>query len=351
MILLRVVCRADASHFLGAGHVMRLLALALAIRDNGGDVLFLCREHPGNLAKMIRSHSFKCHLWPCISNDILGASVAEDAYATQLAAKDFGADWIFVDHYGTDAHWEASQILPVLAIEDLLDREHACNILLNQNLGVTKADYVCSASGQTTYLIGPKYALLRSEFSNFRRKNLSNVRNSKVSEILLTMGGTDQPNATGWVLECMGNMDIALDFHLTIVMGHTAPHLYAIKRQAALLPFRTTVLAGTSNMATLMAQADFAIGAAGSTAWERCALGLPSIVVTLADNQQAIASALQQLGASISIDMKHSKALKKALRKLLEDAELRFIMAKKAFEIVDGQGVKRVLSTLQTVRK
>ena len=70
MILLRVVCRADASHFLGAGHVMRLLALALAIRDNGGDVLFLCREHPGNLAKMIRSHSFKCHLWPCISNDM-----------------------------------------------------------------------------------------------------------------------------------------------------------------------------------------------------------------------------------------------------------------------------------------
>ena len=326
---------------------MRLLTLAGALRDQGGDALFLCRDHPGHLAHLIQVQGFDCHLWDRTTDDILGGDMAQDAAATQVAANDFGATHVFVDHYGTDATWESAQTLPVFAIEDLYTRPHSCDILLNQNLGATEADYADLVPAQTTCLMGPDYALLRPEFSKLRPGALASRNARALQEILITMGGTDQPNATGWVLDSFSQMDLDPDLYLTIVMGSTAPHLATIQAQAATLPCRTKVLAGTSDMGALMVQADLAIGAAGSTSWERCALGLPCVMVILADNQREIANALDQSGAAIALEMGKGPALKNALNKILHDAGLRSKMANKAAQVTDGQGVHRVVDALR----
>lgn len=344
---MRVVCRADASHFLGAGHVMRLLTLASAIRDQGGDALFLTRNHPGHLGDVIRARGFECQVWDITADGILGGDVRDDAQATRTAALEFGATHVLVDHYGTDAAWEADQPCPVLAIEDLFTRTHDCAVLLNQNLGARAADYAGLVPATTTCLMGPDYALLRPEFAQLRADALARRNTDPVQEVLITMGGTDQPNATGWVLDNLAGMDLPPDLHLTIVMGPTAPHLAAVQAQARALPCAATVLAGTDQMGALMVAADFAIGAAGSTSWERCCLGLPTVMVVLADNQREIAQALHQDQAAIALELGQDASLKAALLSLLYEDDQRYDMGRRAAKVVDGQGVHRVIDQLQ----
>lgn len=344
---MRVVCRADASYFLGAGHVMRLLTLASAIRDQGGDALFLTRAHLGHLAHVIQDCGFEVKVWDVESDGILGGNIIDDAQNTRREALRFQATYIFVDHYGVNASWELAQPCPVLVIEDLFTRKHNCAILLNQNLGVKSSDYASLVSDNTICLMGPDYALLRPEFAKLRSKALAKRDAGPVCEILVAMGGTDQPNATGWVLEALAGMDLSPDLHLTIVMGPTAPHLGSVQDQAASLPFRTTVLVGTTQMGALMVKADLAIGAAGSTSWERCALGLPAIIVILAENQRAIAQALELAQAAIMLEMGQDKVLKQAVTAMFSSQSNRSKMSRIAAQICDARGTKRVLKVLQ----
>lgn len=344
---MRVVCRSDASHFLGVGHVMRLLTLASAIRDQGGEALFLTRAHPGHLAHVIQDYGFEVKVWDIEADGILGGNIADDAQKTRAEALVFQATHILVDHYGTNAAWEVAQPCPVLVIEDLFNRKHDCAILLNQNLGVKPSDYIGLVPDHTTCLMGPDYALLRPEFSKLRSQALSQPKVGQVREILVAMGGTDQPNATGWVLDTLAKMDLDPDLHLTVVMGPTAPHLGSVQDQAANLPFRTTVLAGTNEMGVLMLQADFAIGAAGSTSWERCALGLPAIITILAENQRNIAQALEIAKAAIVLKIGEDEVLRQAVIKMLSSQTNRFKMSRIATQICDARGTKRVLKVLQ----
>jgi len=343
---MRVVCRADASYFLGIGHVMRLLTLASALRKLGGDALFVTRNHPGHLAHVIKDRGFDCQLLEVNQDTILGADMVGDAEATQAAANEFETDWVFVDHYGTDENWEARQTHPVLALEDLFTRRHTCDILVNQNLGAKTESYATLVSASTTCLMGPDYALLRPEFGNLRPQALARRRQRNVREVLISMGGTDQPNATGWVLEVLAKIGIPQDLHLTIVMGPTAPHLVEIQAQAAAMPCPATVVAGSNQMGQLMMDADIAVGASGSTSWERCTLGLPTIMVVLAENQRDIGLALHQAGAARTLDVGQSDALSRNLQDLLFNPGIRLEMEKAAAKITDGTGVGRVIDAL-----
>lgn len=343
---MKILCRADASHYLGTGHVMRQLTLARALLDAGSDVAFFCRTHPGHLGEFISQQGFDCHLYPVQSETILGAPADTDARQVAKLATQIGADWVFVDHYGADATWERQQPVPVLAVDDMFDRPHACQILLNQNLGTTKDQYTGLVTPHTLCLMGAEYALLRPEFRDLRGKALTRRAQNTLQHILITMGGSDQPNATGWVLDQLPQHDLPPDLHMTVVMGANAPHLAAIQSKVETLPWPTTVLAGTSDMAGLMVQADIAIGAAGSTSWERCALGLPTVQVVLAENQRHIGDALQDAGAAFSLDLGAEDAFQSALRRLLHQPDTRRNMSQAAAEIVDGAGVHRVIDVL-----
>lgn len=316
---MHVAFRVDASLQIGTGHVMRCLTLADALRERGANCSFVCRPHQGHLLAIIAQRGHQALALPELKegaernrNDTahghwLGTDWSTDAQDTQktLSAHMGGqpADWLVVDHYALDARWEEAfrpQANRIMVIDDLADRPHACDLLLDQNLGRKEADYCGLLKGKTTTLVGPQYALLRPEFAALRAQSLARRQtNPQLRRLLITMGGVDKDNATGQVLAALQNCNLPADLRVTVVMGPHAPWLVQVQAQAAQIPWPTEVLVGVDNMAELMAESDLAIGAAGSTSWERCCLGVPTIQVALAQNQEAIAQALSGAGAAL----------------------------------------------------
>jgi UDP-2,4-diacetamido-2,4,6-trideoxy-beta-L-altropyranose hydrolase len=314
---MHIVFRTDASLQIGTGHVMRCLTLADALRERGGQSTFICRPHPGHLLDLIRQHGHTAtELAPADGTftapadlqhaEWLGTDWASDAEQTRQALCDSLVDWLVVDHYALDRRWEQAlrpHTRRILAIDDLADRPHDSDLLLDQNLGRQAQDYGGLLSPHTQTLIGPTYALLRPEFAQWREHSLQRRRNPQMKNLLISMGGVDQANVTGQVLAALTRCNLPVDLRITVVMGPTAPWFAQVQDQAAALPHPTQVLAGVNNMAELMTESDLCIGAAGSTSWERCCLGLPTIQLVLAANQKEAALALTEIGAALSISV------------------------------------------------
>ena len=312
---LTVAFRADASLDIGTGHVMRCLTLADALTADGATCTFVCREHPGHLVDHIHARGHAVHALPAPASGEparevpaharwLGADWETDARQTAETLTLPGrpvVDWLVVDHYALDARWEGAlrgSRDRLLAIDDLADRPHACDLLLDQNLGRDAADYAALVPEHCRLLVGPRYALLRPEFAALRESSLRRRAEPALRHLLITMGGVDRPNATGRVLEALPACPLPADCRITVVVGARSPWRDAVRAVAATLPWRTEVLADVADMARLMAESDLAIGAAGGTALERCCLGLPSLLVVLADNQRPGAAALESHGAA-----------------------------------------------------
>jgi UDP-2,4-diacetamido-2,4,6-trideoxy-beta-L-altropyranose hydrolase len=234
-----------------------------------------------------------------------------------------------------------------MAVDDLADRQHDCELLLDQNLGRQAKDYAGLLSCQTQTLIGPAYALLRPEFAQWRDYSLQRRAQPQLKNLLITMGGVDSENATGQVLDALCQCDLPADLRITVVMGPTAPWLAQVQAQVAAMPRPTQVLAGVSNMAQLMAASDLCIGAAGGSAWERCALGLPTLVLILAANQQSGAMALQSHEAAwVAADAKQLMAKMPALfNKETQTAALKK-MSQAAAKLATGNGASQVVELL-----
>jgi UDP-2,4-diacetamido-2,4,6-trideoxy-beta-L-altropyranose hydrolase len=314
---MQIVFRTDASLQIGTGHVMRCLTLAHALQERGAQCSFICREHPGNLIDQIRQHGFLVYALPCDQDwameekspshaGWLGADWLADAQESQVGAGETAIDWLIVDHYALDSRWEhamRAHCRHIMVIDDLADRTHYCDLLLDQNLGRKSEDYSGLLKGKTKTLIGPQYALLRPEFAALRPQSLARRQNNpQLRRLLITMGGVDNDNTTGQVLDTLRGCKLSADLRVTVVMGQHAPWLAQVQAQTAQLPWHTDVLVGVNNVAQLMVESDLAIGAAGGTAWERCSLGLPSLVLVLAKNQLAGTVALQVAGAAIAIE-------------------------------------------------
>jgi UDP-2,4-diacetamido-2,4,6-trideoxy-beta-L-altropyranose hydrolase len=315
---MKVVFRVDASLAIGTGHVMRCLTLAQALAAEGSECHFICREHPGHMIEAIRSRGFSTHVLSAKASiemeaeDVpqpahavwLGASWQEDARQSQEQIEHLAPDWLVVDHYALDKRWEQA-VVPsgcwLLVIDDLADREHACDLLLDQNLGRQGDDYAGLVPQSCNCLIGPEYALLRPEFARMREASLARRAEPQLKHLLVTMGGVDKDNATGEVLSALRDCRLPDDCRITVVMGANAPWLEQVKDQAANMPWPTEVVVNVGNMAERMCNADLAIGAAGSTSWERCCLGLPTLLLIMAKNQQFIAYALDAAGAAITL--------------------------------------------------
>lgn len=358
---MKVVFRTDASLQIGTGHVMRCLALAQALRTRGAECEFICREHKGHLLDLLSAQGFVTHRLAASvsgspSSDVvthaawLGVDWETDARECShvLDASD-SPDWLVVDHYALDARWELA-VKPansrLLVIDDLADRKHACNVLIDQNLGSHVQSYVGLVPTECCVLAGPLYAMLRPEFAVFRDKNLIKRRAPALQNILVTMGGVDAPNATGKALSVLGKALLPSGCRITVVMGASAPWLDAVKKQAEEMPIKTEVLVGISDMAERMADADLAIGAAGSTSWERCCLGLPSFLVQLADNQRTVLGLLNAAGAAVASDMNDFEAhLLLFLDSGLIEKRLA-VMAECAASITDGRGMARLMSKM-----
>ena len=358
---MKVVLRVDASIHMGAGHVMRCLTLADELKRQGAECTFICRLHPGNMINIIEKRGHQVATLPEAKGEFeaspkdtvhakwLGTDWHTDALETAQLIGDQYFDWMIVDHYALDIHWEnylRPKYKKLMVIDDLADRSHDCDLLLDQNLGRTVEDYATLIPESATALIGPTYALLRPEFAQMREKSLQRRKKSELKRLLVSMGGMDKDNATGRVLEALNSCSLSSDIQVTVVLGSKAPWLDQVKRQAATMQYQTSVLADVDHMAELMVDSDFAIGAAGSTSWERCCLGLPSVLVILAENQKNIGQALTKSGAAVVCKL---DAICSELKQLLESDNIRTIMSDLkvvSSNVTQGFGSKLVSDSL-----
>lgn len=335
--------RADASLKIGTGHVMRCLTLAQTLKENGVNVEFICRKHKGNLIKKIRSTGFYTHELELLGESKIDDKLAHSSWLGVTQQKDIEdcidilkhekTDYLIVDHYGLDEQWQKS-LKPyskkLMVIDDLADRIFFCDVLLNQNLGSHKDDYKNKVPKDCELLLGSKYALLRPEFSKLRNQALEKRKNTKeIINILVSMGGGEN-NITYDVLQQLDDR-----FHVVVVLSKGSPYNEMI--QTYVKNKNIKVIIETDNMASLMMEADLAIGAGGSASWERCCLGLPTIIYKTADNQEDVVKNLEQLGAVII-----AKNLQDDLQMIMSDFSLWKGLSNKAQAICDGLGVKRI---------
>jgi UDP-2,4-diacetamido-2,4,6-trideoxy-beta-L-altropyranose hydrolase len=363
-----VIFRTDSSLKIGSGHVMRCLALAEILRKSGAEVEFVCRKHEGDLIDLIREKGFVVNELQLTHNlrpvfftenyadnnygSWLGTSQEHDAQETINVLRKNKLDWLVVDHYALGKNWE-NQLRPhfrnIMVIDDLADRKHDCDILLDQNYFIdVESRYVDLLPPNCTKLLGPKFALLRPEFAETRK--LLKPRTGKVQRVLVFFGGTDSENFTGKALEALSFPDLN---HLKadVVIGIHNPHRAEIEQQVK-SRLRTQLHVQVENMAELMAQSDLALGAGGATTWERLCLGLPTLVVTIAENQIPFSECLQQDGYLRWMGALETLSLQKlgqAIRGAVEQETINRLQSQKGKELVTGDGTQKV-TKLMTLR-
>lgn len=351
---MNIAFRVDASLQIGTGHLMRCLTLADALKSRGAMTHFICRHLPDHLADLLEQHGHPLTRLPDDTHTDatdelaharwLGTSQARDADDTLHALAGESPDWLVVDHYALDARWESAlrpHCRKIMVIDDLADRPHDCDLLLDQNLvadGGARYDGLLPA--HCGKLLGPKYALLQSEYAELHPR--TPPREGPVQRVLIYFGGADTDNLTGRAIAaCLSlrRTDVALD----VVIDPNSPHAESIRRQVQ-GERQITLHTRLPSLASLMVKADLAIGGGGATSWERCCLGLPTLVITLAENQKPIAAELDRRGLIRWLghrDDVSEAGLAQALGDLL-NAGLPAAWSAHCRRLVDGRGTERV---------
>jgi UDP-2,4-diacetamido-2,4,6-trideoxy-beta-L-altropyranose hydrolase len=346
---------------------MRCLTLADALSGRGDECSFISRDHIGNQFDLIEKRGFPIHVLPrtrgC-STEIearsesvseylawLGADWEVDAQQTLAYIHDTQTDWLIVDHYSLDARWEKllrPHCKKLLAIDDLANRKHVCDVLLDQNLGRKSKDYDTLVPDHCIRLIGPQNALLLPDFASLRDYSLQRRKDPILKRILIAMGGVDQPNATGKVLEALMDCQLSADCNITVVMGGKAPWIEQVRAIAANMPWPTEVRIDITDMARIMADSDLSIGSAGITSWERCCMGLPALLVVLADNQKLAALNMSRTGVShlLHLDQTLASNLQHFIRLAVYHPNWLKVMSIKSSEVTEGNGSKLVINAM-----
>ena len=355
---MKIVFRVDASVSMGTGHLMRCLTFAEALRDRGTDVSFICREHKGHLIRLILSKGFKVTILPCINNiepegedyaAWLGVPQSMDAEQTLKAIEFQNPDWLVVDHYGIDANWEMLVkpfVGKLMVIDDLANREHVCDLLMDQNYSIHDSDrYNHLVPKECMQMIGARYALLRKEY--LIRRQVPSKRDGKIKRVLVFFGGTDPDNLTTLSLLALARNAFS-NLIVDIVVGTNNPYKEEIKKLVHARP-RTTIHFNLPHLADLMSSADLAIGAGGSTNLERMCLGLPTLLIACAENQKLSSIALAKmnlvsyLGYYTTIDV---EVISEAIVNLMSDPLLLKEMSIRNKILVDGLGTSRLVEVL-----
>jgi UDP-2,4-diacetamido-2,4,6-trideoxy-beta-L-altropyranose hydrolase len=342
MTVATLLIRADASIAIGTGHVMRCLALAQAWQDAGGRAVFVMSEATPAIQTRLAAES--CEVLFLSS----AAGTDEDSFQTIVLARERVADWIVVDGYQFGADYQRALNAAgckVLFLDDYGHSQHySADLVLNQNV-CANADSYRNKEPQTRLLLGPKYSLLRREFAGWRpwERNVSAASH----HLLVMMGGSDQENVTARVIQAL--VIAGLDLETTVVIGGSNPHFAVLQELAARSGPKIRLQTDVLSMAEPMALADVAISAAGSTCWELCLLGLPALILDVADNQTELATELDRRGCAIRVGDRSVSAEKIAdeLKRLVGSLELRRSLSQRSRELVDGNGAARVVSVLR----
>lgn len=351
---MRIAIRADASSQIGTGHFMRCLTLADGLKERGAKLRFLSRHLPEHLHSILVIKGYEFVSLDSTQNDMaldelahahwLGVSQAQDAADTIQMLSDDAWDWIVIDHYALDIRWEGALrriTKRIMVIDDLADRQHDCDALLDQNFySDMLTRYIGKVPSHCDLLLGPRYALLRDEFRQLHEQ--TKPRKGPIRRILVFFGGVDADNYTALAIKALTKIG-ETDLHIDVVIGAQHPCKEQIEAECALRGFICHIQ--TDKMAELMATADLAIGAGGSAAWERCCLGLPALLVALSENQIDIAKGLDLCGASVyvgKLEAASSQVLRSEISSLLSSVNRFKALSEKAYSLVDGLGASRV---------
>jgi UDP-2,4-diacetamido-2,4,6-trideoxy-beta-L-altropyranose hydrolase len=349
-----VAIRVDASAAIGTGHFLRCLTLADALQERGSRVRFACRHVPQHLRDLAlrRGHEIAVlNSRPKESpvelphSEWLGCPQGADAQDSIQALGGNAWDWLVVDHYGLDARWELALRAVagrVLAIDDLADRVHDCDVLLDQNLYADmRARYAGKAPAHCQLLLGPRHALLRQEFR--RLHDVAVPREGVVQRVLVSFGGVDSANFTATAIEAVATMK---GLQIDVVIGAQHPDRGRIESACAAMDFACHVQ--TERIAELMASADLAIGGGGSSTWERCSVGLPALTYAIAANQRQLVedAALEGLLYAPTRGSRDAASMSMHLRALVDNPALLRGMSVRGLKMVDGRGTDRVLRAM-----
>ncbi len=351
---MKIIFRVDASHLIGSGHVMRCLAIAEGLDEKGYDILFACSPLEGDMREFIRTSGFKLitlskpqkTIKPLHDADYeswLQKSTVEDAqdFITSVTS----VDLVVTDHYAIGAEWHELVVSALncylFAIDDL-GRCHKADLVLDQTLGRSEKDYT---QPNTRILIGSEYALLRSDFGRKREAAFSRRLSNTPLKLLVSMGGVDAPNATCKVLETLSDQ---FNAEITVLLSKKSPNFQEVK---ALCSMQSNMRHQefVHDMASLMLEHDFAIGAPGTSSWERACLGLPNIVIPIAKNQKFICEQLVKHKAAVHLDIRDIKSkLHGACQQVLQN----WSQYKEAnLSLCDGRGARRVIFEIEQLLK
>lgn len=359
--MMLVVIRCDGSTVIGSGHAIRCLTLARKLRSSGARVIFLSRENDGDLIGYIR-RDFEVLSLPRLpqggegkANEVstfgqwLGCGQEEDAEDCIRILNSKGitsVDWIVVDHYGIEIDWEERMLRglrgiakpKLLAIDDLANRRHQADILLDQNYhgAIGEKRYKGLVPPKCRLLAGPRYALLSHEYAHLRRLI---PRRTEIRRILIFFGGSDPADLTTRTLKALMDPELR-DIAVDVVIGSQCRSRKKIESVVAERKY-TSLYRSIPTLAGLIARADLAIGACGSTSWERLCLKLPSIVITFGEDQELVAKPLsregfiQHIGNEIEVDV---DAIRAAIRQHIDNGHDSLDLA----DITDGFGTDRI---------
>ena len=342
---MRVLVRTDASVAIGSGHVMRCLTLADQLRDKGAKVVFISAVLPGALFDLIRARGYEFgQLSALVESDFMRDASESIVVAGELMPGI--SDWLIVDHYQLDSRWEEMMrrcCHQVMVIDDIANRPHSCELLLDQNYD-DQSRYQGLVPANCRLLLGSRYALLRPEYAFDRRVEV--VRRRPLQKVFVFFGGSDSKDLTGMCLKAlMAPGLIALD--VDVVVGANYVHYESLSKLAAARG-NTTIHGPRLHLADLMVAADIAIGAGGVTNWERVAVGLPSLVVSIADNQVPISEQLHRDGV-----IHYLGKSEYVTETMIQDVMLEEIETKRYLDRIspslaacDGHGVGRVLKAM-----
>jgi UDP-2,4-diacetamido-2,4,6-trideoxy-beta-L-altropyranose hydrolase len=360
------VFRVDGNSTIGTGHVMRCLSLATAAQACGLNTRILSRSLDDRLLPRITAAQVDLYSLPdargprghaYTHSDWLAVTETKDAADCRQKLAELSRQYgppafIAVDHYALGAPWheELKSVAPVLAIDELIDRPLAPDWLVDQTADKTIHNYGDLVPASTHCLIGGQYALLRSEFADTAESiNRCRPPVHLPLRVLITMGGVDPGNASATALHALDIAARDLAIETTLVVGSTNSHLAELRQLAASVTVPVNLIVDSHEIAALMARHHLAIGAAGTSALERCAMGLPSLNLVLAENQAGTAAWLAHTGAALDLgwatELRPEK-LAEEIMHIAQNQDLYSQMAMAAFAVTDGHGCKRVMDTI-----
>lgn len=348
-----VVFRTDASAEIGSGHFMRCLTLAHALHAHGAEIHFICTPLPTRLEAEFKRYPYTLHT--IIVSDKTASNLCnqyEDAHAT-LTCLQFeiikSVDCLVVDHYSLDSEWEiiiTHAVSQILVVDDLANRKHTCRWLLDQNPRTTE-DYTGLVPAHCLNLVGPRYALVREEFINLRRQAIQRRMQTESVRNLLVFYSHDADYS---ILQksILAIQTINYTFDDIYIIAGTHKETLQLECSSLNIP-SLRITDYDADIAESLLKADIVLGAAGSSSWERCVLGVPSLLVVLAPNQRLVANSQVKQGNAIYAGETATltyHAVTEALKTILNSHETWNAMSKAAFELCDGLGARKVAQLL-----